>query len=66
MIPLYFQYNTWAMRKGLGYEPRTDEMTLATAVGYPADQVSLQPTIPSEEVQYWYKFAIFAIFNKNA
>lgn len=32
LIPLYFQYNTWAMRKGLLYEPRTDEMTLATSV----------------------------------
>ncbi len=32
LIPLYFQYNTWAMRKGLAYEPRTDEMTLATSV----------------------------------
>ncbi len=32
LIPLYFQYNTWAMRKGLSYEPRTDEMTLATSV----------------------------------
>ncbi len=32
VIPLYFQYNTWAMRKGLAYEPRTDEMTLATGV----------------------------------
>ncbi|MBL8699224.1 MAG: ABC transporter substrate-binding protein [Alphaproteobacteria bacterium] len=31
VIPLYFQYNTWAMRKGLAYEPRTDEMTLATS-----------------------------------
>lgn len=32
VIPLYFQYNTWAMRRGLSYEPRTDEMTLATSV----------------------------------
>ena len=32
IIPLYFQTNTWAMRKGLGYEARTDEMTLATSV----------------------------------
>ncbi len=29
LIPLYFQRNVWAMRKGLSYEPRTDEMTLA-------------------------------------
>jgi peptide/nickel transport system substrate-binding protein len=28
-VPLYFQYNTWAARRGLTYEPRTDEMTLA-------------------------------------
>ncbi|MBM3524061.1 MAG: ABC transporter substrate-binding protein, partial [Alphaproteobacteria bacterium] len=32
VIPLYFQYNTWAMRRGIAYEPRTDEMTLATSV----------------------------------
>jgi peptide/nickel transport system substrate-binding protein len=32
LIPLYFAVNTWAMRKGLGYEARTDEMTLATSV----------------------------------
>ena len=31
LIPLYFQVNTWAMRRGLTYEPRTDEMTLATS-----------------------------------
>ena len=29
LIPLYFQVNSWAMRKGVTYEPRTDEMTLA-------------------------------------
>lgn len=29
LIPLYFQVNTWAMRRGLAYEARTDEMTLA-------------------------------------
>ncbi|MFZ6764413.1 ABC transporter substrate-binding protein [Pseudoroseomonas sp. WGS1072] len=33
LIPLYFQVNTWAMRKGVTYEARTDEMTLATSVG---------------------------------
>ena len=33
LIPLYFQTNTWAMRKGLRYEARTDEMTRATSVG---------------------------------
>ena len=32
LIPLHFQVNTWAMRKGLAYESRTDEMTLATSV----------------------------------
>lgn len=32
IIPLYFQQNTWAMRRGLTYEARTDEMTLATSV----------------------------------
>ena len=26
LIPLYFQVNTWAMRKGISYEPRTDEI----------------------------------------
>ena len=29
LIPLYFQVNTWAMRRGITYEARTDEMTLA-------------------------------------
>jgi peptide/nickel transport system substrate-binding protein len=29
LIPLYFQVNTWAMRRGVTYEARTDEMTLA-------------------------------------
>jgi peptide/nickel transport system substrate-binding protein len=29
MVPLYFQVNTWAMRRGITYEARTDEMTLA-------------------------------------
>jgi len=32
LIPLYFAVNTWAMKKGLTYEARTDEMTLATSV----------------------------------
>lgn len=31
LLPLYFQVNTWAMRRGLAYEARTDEMTLATS-----------------------------------
>jgi len=30
-IPLYFQVNGWAMRRGIAYEARTDEMTLATS-----------------------------------
>jgi peptide/nickel transport system substrate-binding protein len=29
LLPLYFQVNTWAMRRGITYEARTDEMTLA-------------------------------------
>ena len=29
LIPLHFQVNTWAARKGLVYTPRTDERTLA-------------------------------------
>ncbi|WP_426957417.1 ABC transporter substrate-binding protein [Muricoccus radiodurans] len=33
LIPLYFQVNTWAIRRGLTYEPRTDEMTLAHSAG---------------------------------
>lgn len=32
IIPVHFQVNTWAMRDGLGYEPRTDEFTLAQGV----------------------------------
>ncbi|WP_203076678.1 ABC transporter substrate-binding protein [Falsiroseomonas ponticola] len=33
LIPLYFAQNTWAMRRGFTYEPRTDEMTLAFSAG---------------------------------
>ena len=33
LIPLYFQVNTWAMRQGVTYEARTDEMTLAFSAG---------------------------------
>lgn len=33
LIPLYFAVNTWAMRQGITYEARTDEMTLATSAG---------------------------------
>jgi peptide/nickel transport system substrate-binding protein len=33
LLPLYFQVNTWAMRRGLRYEPRTDEMTLVMSAG---------------------------------
>ena len=32
IIPLHYQVNTWAMRKGFAYQPRTDEYTLATGV----------------------------------
>ena len=30
IIPLHYQVNTWATRKGIKYIPRTDERTLAT------------------------------------
>jgi peptide/nickel transport system substrate-binding protein len=29
IIPLYHQHNLWATRKGVSYEPRADERTLA-------------------------------------
>jgi peptide/nickel transport system substrate-binding protein len=29
IIPMHYQVNTWAMRKGFSYTPRTDERTLA-------------------------------------
>jgi peptide/nickel transport system substrate-binding protein len=32
LIPLHYQINVWAMRKGLTYSPRTDEYTLAQFV----------------------------------
>ena len=32
IIPLYYQVNIWATRKGLTYTPRTDEFTLAQFV----------------------------------
>jgi len=32
IIPLHFQVNTWAVRKGLKYDARTDEQTLAVGV----------------------------------
>jgi len=32
IIPLHFQVNTWATRKGLTYDARTDEQTLAVGV----------------------------------
>ena len=32
IIPLHYQVNTWATRKGLAYTPRTDEYTLAMSV----------------------------------
>ena len=33
IIPLYHQTNSWALRRGLAYEPRLDERTLAKDVG---------------------------------
>ena len=32
IIPLHYQVNVWATRKGLAYTPRTDEYTLAMSV----------------------------------
>ncbi len=32
IIPLHYQVNTWAMRKGFAYKPRTDERTLAVDI----------------------------------
>jgi peptide/nickel transport system substrate-binding protein len=32
IIPLYNQMNIWAMRKGLSYKARADELTLAVDV----------------------------------
>ena len=32
IIPLHYQVNTWGMRRGFGYKPRTDEYTLAGSV----------------------------------
>lgn len=32
VIVSHYQFNTWATRKGLSYEPRTDEYTLAMSV----------------------------------
>ncbi|MCK6454484.1 MAG: ABC transporter substrate-binding protein [Alphaproteobacteria bacterium] len=32
IIPLHYQINAWAMKKGLSYAPRTDEYTLAYEV----------------------------------
>jgi peptide/nickel transport system substrate-binding protein len=32
IIPLHFQVNLWALRKGLAYAPRADEYTLAQFV----------------------------------
>jgi peptide/nickel transport system substrate-binding protein len=31
-IPLHYQINVWAARKGLKVTPRTDEMTMAMGV----------------------------------
>ena len=32
IIPLHYQVNTWAMRKGITYTPRTDEATLYSQI----------------------------------
>ena len=32
IIPLHYQVNTWATRKGLAYTPRTDEYTVFMGV----------------------------------
>jgi peptide/nickel transport system substrate-binding protein len=32
IIPLHYQVNVWATKKGFAYTPRTDEYTLATSV----------------------------------
>ena len=32
IIPLHYQVNTWATRKGLAYTPRTDEYTMVKSV----------------------------------
>ncbi len=32
IIPLHLQKSVWATRRGLSYEPRIDELTLATSV----------------------------------
>ena len=32
IIPLHYQVNTWASRKGISYVPRTDEYTMASGV----------------------------------
>lgn len=32
LVPLHYEVTSWAMRKGLGYEPRADQYTLAYAV----------------------------------
>ena len=32
IIPLYYQINTWATRRGITYVPRSDEYSLAHSV----------------------------------
>jgi peptide/nickel transport system substrate-binding protein len=32
IVPLHYQVNTWAMRRGFAYKPRTDEYTLVMGV----------------------------------
>ena len=31
-IPLHYQINTWALRKGLTMTPRSDELTVASSI----------------------------------
>lgn len=33
IIPLHYQVNTWAMRRGFSYKPRANEYTLARGIG---------------------------------
>ncbi len=37
IIPIHYQVNTWGLKKGLSYEPRTDEYTLGQSVTRDAD-----------------------------
>ena len=49
IIPIHYQVNSWALKKGIGYEPRTDEWTLTqyatrrTSAGTSADDGEALP-----------------------